>query len=67
MFLNFEKPDDVHFIKYRDRKVRAQWFHIRAFVLRYTNVALRRMLRRFNQEDVLRVGTDAIYTKARYE
>ena len=62
--LNFEKAGDVHYIKYRDEKTRAQWFHIRAFVLAYTNVALRRMLRRFPQEDVLRVCTDAIYAKA---
>ncbi len=62
--LNFEKAGDVHYIKYRDGKTRAQWFHIRAFVLAYTNVALRRMLRRFPQEEVLRVCTDAIYAKA---
>ena len=62
--LNFEKADNVHYIKYRDGKTRAQWFHIRAFVLAYTNVALRRMLRRFPQEEVLRVCTDAIYAKA---
>ena len=62
--LNFEKADNVHLIKYRDGKTRAQWFHIRAFVLAYTNVALRRMLRRFPQEEVLRVCTDAIYAKA---
>ena len=61
--LNFEKSDDVHFIKYKDGKVKAQWFHIRAFVLGYTNVALRRMLRRFPHGDVLRVCTDAIYVK----
>ncbi|KAK3763395.1 hypothetical protein RRG08_051501 [Elysia crispata] len=62
--LNFEKADKVHYIKYRDEKTRAQWFHIRAFVLAYTNVALLRMLRRFPAEEVLRVCTDAIYAKA---
>ena len=61
--LNFEKAEGVHHIQYRDEKVRAQWFHIRAFVLGYTNVALRRMLQRFPQEEVLRVCTDAIYAK----
>ena len=62
--IKMEKADDVHLIQYRDGKTRAQWFHIRAFVLAYTNVALRRMLRRFPQEDVLRVCTDAVYARA---
>lgn len=62
--LKLEKADDVHFIQYRDGKLRSQWFHIRAFVLGYTNVALRRMIRRFPQEDILRVSTEAIYAKA---
>ena len=62
--LNFEKADNVHYIKFRDGRTRAQWFHIRAFVLAYTNVALRRMLRRFPQEEVPRVCTNAIYAKA---
>lgn len=62
--LNVEKADSIHCIKYRYGKTRVQWFHIRAFVLAYTNVALRRMLWRFPQEDVIRVCTNAIYAKA---
>jgi hypothetical protein len=61
--LNFEKTAGVHLIQYKDGKTRTQWFHIRAFVLAYTNIALRRMLRRFPQEDILRVCTDALYVK----
>jgi hypothetical protein len=58
---NFEHAEGVHYIQYKDGKVRAQWYHIRAFVLAYTNIGIRRMLRRFPQKDVLRVCTDAIY------
>ncbi len=35
---------------------------MRAFVLAYTNIALRRMLRHFPRESVLHVCTDAIFT-----
>ena len=62
--LNFKKAGDVYYIKYRDGMTRAQWFHIWEFVLAYTNVMLRRMLRWFPQEEALQVCTDAIYTKA---
>jgi len=62
--LNFEHADGAHLIQYKDGVRRSQWYHIRAFVLAYTNIALRRMLRRIPREDVLRVCTDAIYAKA---
>ena len=61
--LNFEDAADVHLIQYKDGKPRTQWFHIRAFVLAYTNIGVWRMLRRFPPEDVLRVCTDALYVK----
>ena len=62
--LNFEHANGVHLIQYKDGKRRSQWYHIRAFVLAYTNIALRRMLRRFSCDNVLRVCTDAIYAKS---
>ena len=36
---------------------------MRAFILAYTNIALRKMMRRFPRENVLRVCTDAIFAK----
>ena len=51
----------AYLVNYRSEAKRAQWFHMRAFVLAYTNIALRRMLRRFPRESVLRVCTDAIF------
>ena len=61
--LNFERKDGVQLIQYKDGNRSCQWYHIRAFILAYTNIALRRMLCRFPRGDVLRVCTDAIYAK----
>ena len=58
--LNFENAEDVHHIQYRSDKVRAQWFHIRAFVLGYTNLVLCRMLQQFPREDALPICTDTV-------
>ena len=54
----------AHLVRYRSDRCRAQWFHVRAFVLAYTNIALRRMLRRFDPESVIRINTDAIFARA---
>jgi hypothetical protein len=51
----------AYLVRYEPTRVRAQWFHIRAFVLAYTNIALRKMLRRFDPTKVTRICTDAIY------
>ena len=51
-------------VRYTSDRKRAQWFHVRAFVLAYTNIALRRMLRRFDPESVLRINTDAIFARS---
>jgi hypothetical protein len=51
----------AYLVRYEPKRVRAQWFHIRAFVLAYTNIALRKMLRRFDPTKVTRICTDAIY------
>ena len=54
----------AYLVRYEPQRVRAQWFHIRAFVLAYTNISLRKMLRRFDgalRHRVTRVCTDAIY------
>ena len=48
-------------VRYKSERKRAQWFHVRAFVLAYTNIALRRMLRRFDPASVIRINTDAIF------
>ena len=53
----------AYLVKYKADKKRAQWFHMRAFILAYTNIALRKMLRRFPRDNVLRVCTDAIFAK----
>ena len=45
----------AYLVKYKAEKKRAQWFHMRAFILAYTNIAVRKMLRRFPRENVLRV------------
>jgi hypothetical protein len=58
------KAGDSFLIKYQVDEPRPQYFHIRAFVLGYLNVARARMLRRFPSEnDILRVCTDGIYAK----
>ena len=51
----------AYLVRYEPKRVRAQWFHIRAFVLAYTNIALRKILRRFDPTKVTRICTDAIY------
>ena len=51
----------AHLVRYKSERTRAQWFHVRAFVLAYTNIALRRMLRRFDPSSVIRINTDAIF------
>lgn len=51
-------------VRYKSERKRAQWFHVRAFVLAYTNIALRRMLRRFDPESILRINTDAIFARS---
>jgi hypothetical protein len=61
--LNFEKVTGATLIQYREDKFRAQWFHTRAYILAYTNIALRRQLQRIPVDDVIRVCTDAIYAK----
>jgi len=54
----------AHLVRYKSERHRAQWFHVRAFVLAYTNIALRRMLRRFDPDSVIRINTDAIFARA---
>ena len=36
-------------VRYTSERTRAKWFHVRAFVLTYANIALRRMLRRLRR------------------
>ena len=51
----------AYLVRYEPQKPSRRWYHIRAFVLAYTNIALRKMLRRFRPQTVARICTDAIY------
>jgi hypothetical protein len=58
---NATKTSDGTLIQYAGEEERAQWLHIRSFVLAYTHICVMEQLARFPIQDVLRVCTDAIF------